>query len=69
MGSEWILGDWLGGVDSVGSGQGPVTGFCERGDEPLGSGTTELVKTMDRIQKEIVHPEPIDLEGRMCGPF
>jgi hypothetical protein len=30
-------------VDSPGSGQGPVAGCCECGDEPLGSGATELV--------------------------
>jgi hypothetical protein len=45
MGSEWILGDWLGGgggLDSTGSGQGPVAG-CECRDEPLVSCATELV--------------------------
>jgi hypothetical protein len=31
------------GVDSPGSGQGPLAGCCECGDEPSGSGTTELV--------------------------
>jgi hypothetical protein len=30
-------------VDSVGSGKGPVAGSCEYGDEPSGSGATELV--------------------------
>jgi hypothetical protein len=30
------------GLDSTGSGQGPVAGYCECGDEPLGSCTTEL---------------------------
>jgi hypothetical protein len=30
-------------VDSVGSGQGPVAVCCEHGDEPSGSGATELV--------------------------
>jgi hypothetical protein len=29
-------------VDSVGSGYGPVSGSCEYGDEPSGSGATEL---------------------------
>jgi hypothetical protein len=45
MGSEWILGilAW-GGLDSTGSGQGPVAGCCECGDEPSGSCATELVK-------------------------
>jgi hypothetical protein len=47
MGSEWILGrlGWVGGcgLDSTVSGQGPVAGCCECGDEPSGSCTTELV--------------------------
>jgi hypothetical protein len=42
MGSEWM---WLGGcgLDSTGSGQGPVAGCCECGDEPSGSCATEFV--------------------------
>jgi hypothetical protein len=32
-----------GGLDSTGSGQEPVAGCCECGDEPSGSCTTELV--------------------------
>jgi hypothetical protein len=48
MGSEWILGRlaWGGGcrLDSTGSGQGPVAGCCECGDEPSGSCATELVR-------------------------
>jgi hypothetical protein len=38
-------GNWLGrcGVDSPGSGYGPLAGCCECGDEPSGSGVTELV--------------------------
>jgi hypothetical protein len=31
------------GLDSTGSGQGPVAGCCERGDEPLGSCATDFV--------------------------
>jgi hypothetical protein len=31
------------GVDSVDSGEGPVAGCCECGDEPAGSDITELV--------------------------
>jgi hypothetical protein len=31
-----------GGLDSTGSGQGPVAGCCECGDEPSGSCATEL---------------------------
>jgi hypothetical protein len=34
-----------GGLDSAASGQGPVVGCCEHCNEPLGSGTTELVGT------------------------
>jgi hypothetical protein len=30
-------------LDSTGSGQGPVAGSCESGDEPSGSCATELV--------------------------
>jgi hypothetical protein len=36
------------GLDSTGSGQGPVGGCCECGDEPSGSCATELV-SYDRI--------------------
>jgi hypothetical protein len=35
------------GVDSPGSGQGPVASCCECGDEPSGSGATELVSLQD----------------------
>jgi hypothetical protein len=46
MGSEWIVRVLAGvrGLDSTGSGQGPVAGCCECGDEPSGSCATELVK-------------------------
>jgi hypothetical protein len=46
MVSEWILGRLAGGgggVDSVGSGYGPVAGCCKCGNEHTGSGATELV--------------------------
>jgi hypothetical protein len=45
MGSEWILGrlGWGCGLDSTSSGQQPVEGCCECGDEPSGSCATELV--------------------------
>jgi hypothetical protein len=32
------------GVDSGGSGYGPVEGSCEHGDEPSGSGAMQLVR-------------------------
>jgi hypothetical protein len=43
--SKWTLGRLAGGcgVDSPGSGYGPVAGCCECGDEPSGSGGMELV--------------------------
>jgi hypothetical protein len=45
MGSELILGILFGGcgLDWTDSGQGPVAGCCECGDESWGSCTTELV--------------------------
>jgi hypothetical protein len=38
-----IYGDRPGVVDSAGWGQGSVTGCCEYGDEPSGSGAMEVV--------------------------
>jgi hypothetical protein len=45
MGSKWTLGKLAGGcaVDSPGSGYGPLAGYCECGDEPSGSGATDLL--------------------------
>jgi hypothetical protein len=45
MGSDWILGRlaWGCGLDSTGSGQGPVACCRECGDEPSGSCATEFV--------------------------
>jgi hypothetical protein len=37
------------GLDSTGSGQGPVAGCCECGDEPSGSCATELVKSLNVV--------------------
>jgi hypothetical protein len=47
MGSERILGRlaWGCGLDSTGSGQGPVEGCGECGNEHSGSCATELVRT------------------------
>jgi hypothetical protein len=47
MGSEWILGrlSWGCGLGSTVSGQGPVAGCCECGDESSGSCATELVSS------------------------
>jgi hypothetical protein len=51
MRSEWVLGKlaWGCGLDSTGSGQGPMADCCECGDEPLGSGATELVRASCHI--------------------
>jgi hypothetical protein len=48
MGSERILERLAGEcrVDPVGSGYGPVAGSFEYGDEPFGSGATDVVKFM-----------------------
>jgi hypothetical protein len=43
IGWGWGVGGGGCGVDSIGSGQGPVTGCCKCGDEPLGSGSMGLV--------------------------
>jgi hypothetical protein len=45
MGSKWTFERLVEGcrLDSPGSGWGSLAGCCERGDEPSGSGTTELV--------------------------
>jgi hypothetical protein len=37
---------WGCGLDSTGSGQGPVAGCCKCGDEPSGSCATELVSSL-----------------------
>jgi hypothetical protein len=60
MGSKWTLGRLCGGcgVDSPGSGQGPLAGCCECGDEPSGSGATELV--IGKIQTPTKHISWID---------
>jgi hypothetical protein len=44
VGSDLILERLarLCGVDSVGSGYGPMAGFCEHCDEPASSGATDL---------------------------
>jgi hypothetical protein len=39
----WEIGLGGCGLDSTGSGQGPVAGCCECGEEPSGSCATELV--------------------------
>jgi hypothetical protein len=39
----WRLAWGVCGLDSTGSGQGPLAGCCECGDEPSGSYATGLV--------------------------
>jgi hypothetical protein len=59
--------------DSVGSGQGPVAGCCECGDEPSGSGATELAafiagkRTYEEalVCKKII---PLSQNGRYLSP-
>jgi hypothetical protein len=51
----------LGGVDWIPtvSGQGPVAGCCECGDEPSGSCATELVRSMSSsFCSETTQPTP-----------
>jgi hypothetical protein len=57
MGSEWILRRFLGGcgLDSTGSGQGPVAGCFECGDKPWGSCATELVNSK---LEQVTRPNP-----------
>jgi hypothetical protein len=46
MGSKWTLRRLVGGgcgVDSPGSEEGSLAGCCECGDEPPGSGATDLI--------------------------
>jgi hypothetical protein len=38
-------------LDPVGSGRGPVAGCCEYGDEPSGSGATELVTMLLQLAR------------------
>jgi hypothetical protein len=44
------------GVDSPGSGQGSLTGSRECGDEPSGSGATELVQVSSKQPAITVQP-------------
>jgi hypothetical protein len=43
------------GVDSRGSEQGPLAGCCECGDEPSGSGATELIRRIFEPKKREHH--------------
>jgi hypothetical protein len=49
------------GLDSTGSGQGPVAGCCECGDEPSGSYATELVSISANPRAVSVQPEVTEL--------
>jgi hypothetical protein len=48
-----VIGLGVCGLDSTGSGQGPVAGCCECGDEPSGSCATELVNIF-MMQQRII---------------
>jgi hypothetical protein len=41
-------------VDSAGSDEGTLAGCCECGDEPSGSGATDLVKTKHANNRNII---------------
>jgi hypothetical protein len=47
------------GVDSAGSGRGPLAGCCECGDEPSGSGATELVGFSEFLNDSLSNAEVI----------
>jgi len=49
------------GLDSTGSGQGPVAGCCECGDEPSGSCATALVTYTE------LHKNPFYSQSVTCG--
>jgi hypothetical protein len=53
MGSKWTLVNLAVGcgVDSPGSGSELLAGCCECGDEPSGSGATELVRLRKSMKK------------------
>jgi hypothetical protein len=53
----WNVRDWFGGcgLDSTGSGQGPVAGCGECGDEHSGSCATELVSYMYTLILTYIH--------------
>jgi hypothetical protein len=69
MGSEWILGRLVGecGLDSTGSGQGPVAGCGECGDEPSGSRAKELVSYMAADLRSLRTPIAICMWTCLCG--
>jgi hypothetical protein len=47
---DLLKNGWGGGLDSAGSGMGPVAYCCERGDEPLCSCVTKLVSCLNSLQ-------------------
>jgi hypothetical protein len=50
---------WRCGVDSTGSGQGPLSGSCEGGDETSSSGATECLHTEFHISRSLPYIENI----------
>jgi hypothetical protein len=55
---------WGCGLDSTGSGQGPVAGCCECGDEPSGSCATELVYQIPSYISS--NKEKVSLSCKVC---
>jgi hypothetical protein len=53
------------GVDSDGSGQRPVAGCCECGDEPLGCKVTDLVVN-DNFCNIFFNPETLNFRNILC---
>jgi hypothetical protein len=47
------------GVDSPVSGYGPLVGCCECGDEPSGSGATELVVPSAHVEKRTAYRDTL----------
>jgi hypothetical protein len=58
-------------LDSTGSGQGPVVGCCECGDEPSGSCATELVNDLlcPRLRFENVVGNSVTMSKEGCTAF
>jgi hypothetical protein len=53
-----LAGVWR--VDWIGSGWGSAAGSCECGDEPSGSGATELVKVVTMVNCSPHHAEGVE---------
>jgi hypothetical protein len=63
----WKIGLGGCGLNSTGSGQGPVAGCCECGDEPSGSCAKELVSLLFMIHLLVPLVELIQYNVYMHG--